>query len=160
MRLERFRSDCAVFVAPDFLAALAVAPVFWVGLYAFTHPVVNLSWPFQSPLRFALLAVFYPVLEEIIFRGWLQEELHKWALGSRIFARLSLANLLTSTVFSIAHVLYHSARWAAATFFPSLVFGYFKDKSRRLFPSIVLHVFYNAGYFWFFGASLYPRLGR
>jgi membrane protease YdiL (CAAX protease family) len=37
-------------------------------------------------------------------------------------------------------------------FFPSLVFGLFKDRTQRLLAPILLHVFYNAGYFWLFAA--------
>ncbi len=33
---------------------------------------------------------------------------------------------------------------------PSLVFGYFKDKYHSLTAPILLHVFYNAGFFWLF----------
>ena len=32
---------------------------------------------------------------------------------------------------------------------PSLLFGYFKDRYRSLTIPIILHVFYNAGYFWY-----------
>jgi len=35
-------------------------------------------------------------------------------------------------------------------FFPSLVFGYFKDRTGRLTAPILLHIFYNAGFLWLF----------
>ena len=35
-----------------------------------------------------------------------------------------------------------------------LLFGLFKDRSGTLGAPIVLHVFYNSGYFWLFGQVL------
>jgi membrane protease YdiL (CAAX protease family) len=31
--------------------------------------------------------------------------------------------------------------------FPSLIFGYFRDRYTSIYPCMVLHAFYNAGYF-------------
>ncbi len=131
------------------LAALA-APVFWAGLALLTHPSIDPYWTLREPRRFALVALGYPVLEEIAFRGLLQEWLReRWPnLAPR--AGITGANLLTSALFSAAHVFAHPLPWALAVFVPSLVFGYFKDKSGTLSPGIVLHVFYNAGYFLIF----------
>ncbi len=44
----------------------------------------------------------------------------------------------------------HGPLWAALVFFPSLVFGFFKDRTKHLVAPVILHVFYNAGYFWLF----------
>ena len=60
------------------------------------------------------------------------------------------ANLITSLVFTGLHFIYHPPLWAASVLLPSLVFGYFKDRYRTLTTPIILHVFYNAGYFWLF----------
>ena len=61
------------------------------------------------------------------------------------------ANLLTSLLFTALHFINHAPLWAAAVFFPSLVFGFFKDRTGKLAAPIILHVFYNSGYFWLFG---------
>jgi membrane protease YdiL (CAAX protease family) len=38
------------------------------------------------------------------------------------------------------------ARWAILVFAPSLVYGFFRDRYNNLYPSIVLHSTYNAGF--------------
>jgi len=98
-----------------------------------------------------LPALVYPVLEEIVFRGGLQEVLQRYVRG-RAIGPITVANIGTSVVFTALHFLYHAPLWAAAVFIPSLIFGYFKDSYRRLAPPIVLHVFYNTGYYWLFAA--------
>ncbi len=100
---------------------------------------------------FLLLAVVYPVLEEIVFRGGLQKQLHRWLNTSWRIGVVSLPNLLTSLVFSAMHLFYHPPLWAAAVVLPSLVFGYFKDKYSGLAAPIALHISYNTGYYWLFG---------
>ena len=129
-------------------AALIAAAIFWTGLFTFTRPSLNWLWPLYSPWIFLSLAMVYPILEEIVFRGLLQEQLHRYIKGHiGIFTR---ANILTSIIFTSLHLFYHDPVWAAVVIFPSLIFGYFKDKYQSLIPSIVLHVFYNIGYYWIF----------
>lgn len=95
-------------------------------------------------------ALVYPLFEELVFRGLLQEWLYRKPWGARGTGPLSWANWVTTGAFVLAHVFYHSPSWAAAVIFPSLVFGYFRDRYQRVTPAIVLHAFYNAGYFWLF----------
>ena len=100
-----------------------------------------------------MLALVYPVLEELAFRGFLQEALYKTAQGKKTWLGISGANALTSVIFALFHLLRHPPLWAASIIFPSLVFGFFRDRYERVTPAIVLHVFYNAGYFWLFGSA-------
>jgi uncharacterized protein len=135
------------------VAAAAAAPVFWVVLYFFTRPAMNLLWPIQEPGPFLSLALLYPILEELAFRGFLQGWLAETRWGARQWCGLSTANAITSTAFAAAHLYSHPWQWAATTFFPSLVFGFFRDRDRRLGVPIGLHVFYNGGYYWLFGSG-------
>jgi len=134
---------------PLFFAAIGVALLYWVALYMLTQPLPDLSWPLREPLRFIYPALLYPVIEELIFRGYIQDLAHRrlatWQLGP-----LSHANILTSLLFTALHFINHPPLWAAAVFIPSLLFGFFKDRSGHLGAPIVLHVFYNSGYFWLF----------
>ncbi len=98
--------------------------------------------------------LFFPVLEEFAFRGFVQTTLAKTAWGKKTKFGFSAANAFTSVVFVLFHLLSHSPLWAGLTFFPSLIFGFFRDRYDRVMPAIVLHVFYNAGYFWLFGAPI------
>lgn len=132
-----------------FHAALGAALLFWAALYGLTTPELQWDWPLRQPMLFLWPALLYPVMEEIIFRGLLQDLAHQylrhWRLGP-----LSHANVLTSLLFTGLHFLYHPPAWAAAVLLPSLIFGFFKDRYRGLAAPILLHVFYNAGYFWLF----------
>ena len=132
--------------------AVLGAPLFWAALLVLSGRDPAWSWPLAEPLRFVLPALCYPVLEEIVFRGLLQEQLQR-ALRGRTVGPLSGANIVTSAVFTALHFLYHAPAWAAAVFIPSLLFGYFKDQSGRLTIPIALHVFYNSGYYWLFGGG-------
>jgi len=90
------------------------------------------------------------VLEEVVFRGIVQEMLFRQPWGRREVGLLSVANLITSILFAGSHFIHHPPLWAILVFFPSLIFGYFKDRYQRLYVPILLHVFYNAGYFLLF----------
>jgi membrane protease YdiL (CAAX protease family) len=149
---------------PLFWLAVAAGPAAWMGLRLWLANATLPEWPpalwSSSPLRFALAAALYPVLEEIVFRGGLQPwiatalERHSGAAGlvgaDHLLAHHRLiANVLTSIAFAAAHLYGHPAGWALATFFPSLVFGFFRDRYGGLAAPIALHVLYNAGYFGF-----------
>jgi membrane protease YdiL (CAAX protease family) len=132
-----------------FFIALAAAPIFWLLLFVAVRPQPVLDWPLREPLRFLFPALLYPVVEELIFRGLLQDSAHRylkaWQLGP-----LTHANLLVSVLFTALHFINHPPGWAAAVLIPSLIFGYFKDRSGGMAAPIVLHVFYNSGYLWLF----------
>ncbi len=134
----------------QFLVAVVAACAFWAVLYFATRAHFHLSWPLDAPATFLYPAVVYPTVEELLFRGIIQDFLRGRMQGG--LGAITYANLLTSVLFSGLHFFSHPPLWAAAVFVPSLVFGYFKDRSGRLGAPIALHVFYNSGYFWLFGA--------
>ena len=134
-----------------FRVAIAAGPVCWVGLFFILQPSIQWDWPLLTPLVFLLPVLVYPVLEEIVFRGLIQELVHEY-LSKASLGPVSIANLLTSLLFTGMHFFYHPPLWAALVFFPSLVFGFFKDRTQGLMVPIILHVFYNAGFLWVFSA--------
>lgn len=100
--------------------------------------------PSFAPIPFLMLVVLYPVLEELVFRGFIQPWLAQrftQQLGS-----LTAANIITSLVFVAAHLINHSPIWAAATFIPSLVYGFSQERYKTLLAPMALHCFYNGGY--------------
>lgn len=127
-----------------FWIALSLGPLCWLGLWLLQGRP-SLAPKIQDPVTWGMLVVIYPVLEEIVFRGGLQG----WLLDRPKFDRqccgLTLANLLTSLVFTALHFLNHPPLWAALVLFPSLVFGWSRDRHASLSGAIVLHVFYNFG---------------
>ncbi len=131
--------------------AFTIAPIFWAFFYLFTHQVSNLTWPIAFPREYLTQAMLLPVLEEIVFRKILQGHLYELPWGQKSWCGISNANILVSILFGCFHLIYHSYVWAIAVILPSLIFGYFRDCYRLIKPSIALHIFYNAGYFWLFG---------
>ncbi|MGD2111942.1 MAG: JDVT-CTERM system glutamic-type intramembrane protease, partial [Gammaproteobacteria bacterium] len=128
-----------------FLLALLAGPLCWLVLYVLLAPDPQWDWPLRRPDVFLMPALVYPVLEEIAFRGLLQE-LVREHVSTASCGPLSHANLLTSMVFTALHFIYHAPLWAALVFFPSLVFGFFKDRTRSVLAPVILHVFYNSGF--------------
>ncbi len=131
---------------PHYGAALGAAPFFWLLLLVFWPGMPAPSWPLQDPIRFLLMALVYPVLEEMTFRGLLQPALYRQLGGPVRLVGLSAANWLTSIVFAASHLVWHDGLQAIAVFVPGLVFGYFRDRYDRITPSVWLHVFYNTGF--------------
>jgi hypothetical protein len=132
-----------------FYAAIAAALAYWLALLLVTRPQPDLNWPLREPLVFIYPALLYPVVEELVFRGLLQDLAHRYLKAWRL-GPLTHANILTSLVFTALHFIHHPPLWAAAVLAPSLLFGFFKDRSGGLAAPILLHVFYNSGYFWLF----------
>jgi len=139
---------------PQFYLALSLAPFFWIGLWMGSPPAFVPFWPLVAPLIFLKLALLYPILEELVFRGLLQEWLLKKEYGKRQWAGVSVANIIVCAAFALSHLINQPPLWALSVFFPGLVFGYFRDRHRSVVPAIVLHVFYNIGYFWLFKSDL------
>ncbi len=133
---------------PVFWVALGAAFIFWAGLYFWYKPDLNFGWPLQQPMVFIKFALLYPVIEEIVFRGLVQDSLSRRT--QKTFGPLSLANLVTSLLFTGTHFFYHAPVWSLVVFLPSLLFGYFRERYRSLLPPICLHGFYNAGYYLLF----------
>jgi len=134
---------------PLFFAAIGAALLYWALLFITTQPQPDPGWPLREPLRFLYPALFYPVIEELVFRGMIQDlagrHLHAWRIGP-----LSHANIITSLLFTALHFINHPPLWAAAVFIPSLLFGFFRERSGTLAAPVLLHVFFNSGYFWLF----------
>ena len=123
--------------------------VFWLILSFYFPIATNLQWPLITPVAFIIPVFIYPILEEIVFRGAVLEFLHKKIPGI-LFFYLTKANVITSILFTALHFFYHPPLWASAVFIPSLVFGFLKECYQNLVPPILLHVFFNAGYYWLF----------
>ena len=135
-----------------FLSCIAVGVAFWavLPLLIAVQPLPLHRIPSQA---FLLAVIWQPTVEELLFRGCLQGFLsaHEW--GQRSLVGISMANLLTSALFTGAHLATHSILWASLTLFPSLLFGLLRDRSGSVFPPIALHIIYNAGYFLLTGGS-------
>ena len=122
---------------------LAATLFVFLHITFFQHTTLDLNRVLSDKKALFFLLLFYPVIEELAFRGVIQE-----FIASRtkqwVFYPLSLANMLTSVLFVLIHFIHHPPLWAMMVFVPSLIFGYFKEQYGRIYPSILLHIFYNA----------------
>jgi membrane protease YdiL (CAAX protease family) len=132
-----------------FYAALIAGPVCWLLL-------VLADVPLNGPPAWLLLlklVLLVPILEEIVFRGGLQVFLISKRAFNKSWFGISVANIVTSIIFALMHLISQPPLWAALVFIPSLVFGWARDRYGSVIPSIILHAVYNAGFLWLFVAG-------
>ena len=147
-------------MAPDrlqtdwqFGAALAAAPLYWLGLAQMRGLSPDLAWPLAHPSPFLLVALVYPVLEEVVFRGLIQGQMIRRPWGAKQVGGFSLANVLTSLLFAANHMWQHTVWDALAVLAPGLLFGYIRDRYGGIKQAVWLHVAFNTGYIWLFGGD-------
>jgi membrane protease YdiL (CAAX protease family) len=128
----------------QFYLALAVAPLPLIALN-YLAPGWNAGIYAEPALIFSLV-IWQPLVEELLFRGFIQGRLRERHWARHSFFSLSTANYLTTLMFVVAHLVNHSIPWAIAVAAPSLVFGYFRDRQGHIYSSIALHSAYNACY--------------
>jgi uncharacterized protein len=128
-----------------FLTTVALAPPVWlILLLAPWLPLAGRSFTLAQLL---VLALLFPVLEELAFRGLIQG--YCLRVSQLRIRRLGItgANGLTSLLFAAAH-LFHQPLWIAALILiPSLIFGELRDRFASTLPSMLLHCYYNLGFF-------------
>lgn len=118
-------------------ALFALGGCLWFGFRIYEGGTLTMP-----PLRLILISlILSPVAEEMFFRGVVQDYL-KRRMG-RILYGISLANILTSVLFSVSHVFLWNFVHSALVFIPSLAFGYLYDKTGKIYLPILIHTFYN-----------------
>jgi membrane protease YdiL (CAAX protease family) len=95
------------------------------------------------PAHALWMLVVAPVLEEIVFRAGLQEELLRQARVRAVMGAVS-ANVLTALAFAAAHLALRPSLLAGLTVLPALLIGAVYERQRRVAPCIALHAFFNA----------------
>jgi len=84
---------------------------------------------------FLCIAVFVPLLEELMFRGFVLD------LASEAYSKWT-AILISAILFAVIHPLYILTVLNA--FWAGLVYGYIRIRTNSLWPSILLHSAWNA----------------
>lgn len=131
---------------PDYrlLAALLAPLLVWPWVPAWNHGVLK-----AGLLSAVVWLVSISILEEVLFRGFLQG----WLLGRVSFKpklfNLSRANWLSSLAFALAHVWAHALLWVPGYFAVGLVLGYFRERYRGILVPVLLHCYYNLGLLYF-----------
>ncbi|HKB52664.1 MAG TPA: JDVT-CTERM system glutamic-type intramembrane protease [Ramlibacter sp.] len=126
--------------------ALALAVPVWLALGLVAGPLMYVPSGWTAWMSFVL---FYPVAEELLFRGVLQGELLRLTTRDGTTLRLgpvSAANALATLAFVAFHTIAQPLAWALAVALPSLVFGHLRERFASVWPAVLVHVFYNAGF--------------
>ncbi|MDE3220352.1 MAG: JDVT-CTERM system CAAX-type protease, partial [Nitrospirota bacterium] len=115
---------------------------FWGGPGLSQYRLTHSNGLVSGPCRFWL-----PFVDELLFRGLIQEQLARCSWGRRAIHEVTLANCATSVLLMAGHWFTHPPLWALSVLIPSLIFGLVRDRLQSTYPSTVLHCFYNTGYF-------------
>lgn len=127
------------------LALLLAVPV-WMALGLLAGPLMYVPSGWTAWLSFVLV---YPVVEELLFRGLLQGELLRLTTRNGRALRVgpvTWANGLTTVAFVALHLSAQPLAWALAVAVPSLVFGHLRERFDSVWPSVLVHALYNAGF--------------
>ena len=117
----------------------------WVPLIAFmfgvdSEPILSVLGSFIESDAFPLLktllyvAVFVPIIEELLFRGFVLDlALESYGSWPSIF--------ISAVIFGIVHL---NPIGVLNAFLLGLIYGYVRIRTNSLFPSIFLHSMWNA----------------
>ena len=90
------------------------------------------------------IVLLYPLVEELLFRGFIQAELLRHRLTAIRHLGISRANMLTSILFVGLHLIHQAPLWALSVLVPSLVLGHFRERYDSLLAPMLLHILFNA----------------
>lgn len=128
------------------VAALIIYPCFWFGFRIWWkvgefHPAP--LGPVLSDALGQLLVIALP--EEAFYRGYLQTSLER-ELGPKLSifgTRIGWGLVLTSAIFALGHLFTELNPARLAVFFPSLVFGFLRVRSKGIGASLTFHAMCN-----------------
>lgn len=120
---------------------ICIPPIFYVSAYLL---VPNYLFSFTLPFNalFLVLSFFVsPILEEIVFRGFLQDLLNK-RIGNQI-----LVVILVNFVFALLHVHINPELWYLLLVFAcGVLFSSIKILFKKIRYPILLHSYYNISF--------------
>jgi membrane protease YdiL (CAAX protease family) len=123
------------------LALLLAVPV-WIALGLLVGPLMYVPAGWTAWISFVLV---YPALEELVFRGVLQGALLRLTRARRA-GPVSWANGLVTVAFVAFHLPAQPLGWALAVAVPSLVLGHLRERFASVWPAVLAHAVYNAGF--------------
>jgi membrane protease YdiL (CAAX protease family) len=88
--------------------------------------------------------------EEIFYRGYLQHQLNRvWGRPWRFLgAPIGKGLFVTSILFALSHSLIQLQWWHFSIFFPSLVFGWLREKTGAVTAGALFHALANTYTYW------------
>lgn len=125
------------------VAAAVTWPFFAIGLPLYYGSARSFALPhIRQPIDLVLGQVFVIALpEEAFFRGFLQTRLDRaWPQRWRVLgADVGLSIVVTSVMFAVAHLLTLPAPARLAVFFPSLLFGWLRARTKGIGAGVLFH---------------------
>jgi uncharacterized protein len=144
---RRLLRDSAVAIGWVVMLVALIFPLFWVGYRIYWHPAAHYSFHLPASVfdEIAGQLVVIALPEEAFFRGFLQTSLDRaWPPRWRVLgADLGPGWLVSAAIFAVGHVLTirHPAR--LAVFFPALVFGWLRARTRGVGAPVLFHAACN-----------------
>jgi len=100
-----------------------------------------------------IFMVAVPIVEEYLFRGVFQQLVFN-KIQSKILG-ITYANILTSIIFSLSHIFSTPILSSILIFIPSIIFGVLYDRSKSIYPSIIVHSIYNFNIFMIYNKNIF-----
>ena len=127
------------------------APVVWSGIgwiFGFGFDFGSFArWSFKT----AAILFIFPVLEEIVFRGLIQDYLLIKTKSWDFFLGITWANWLTTLLFCMTHLVTRSLLVASLVIIPSLLLGALRDKGFSIRALAAIHLYWNGGVYLLIG---------
>jgi hypothetical protein len=142
--------ESLLFVTPDGPAELTIEAIAGVSFLRVGPEEEDL--PFQTERGWGwLLSMLFVQLvlialpEELFYRGYLQTSLqHLLKVRWKVFGGdVGPAVILTSALFALGHLIAIPSADRLAVFFPSLLFGWLRDRTGSIFWPVLLHALSN-----------------
>ncbi len=160
--LEKNRKDILYSLKIFLIFSLLVLPLFFVANHFFQSYFFNAQYHsqieggFQDPHFWIILfnqILLIALPEEYFFRVFLLNEMQSAFPASpqspKLFGvKLSAAFFLNALLFAFSHSLIQLQWWHFAIFFPSLAFGWLRQKTGGLIAPTLFHASCNMANFW------------
>ncbi len=127
------------------------APVVWGGIVWILGFESDVGSFVRSPFRAGAILLLYPVLEEVVFRGLVQDYISIKTKACDSFLSVTWANWLTTMLFCLTHFVTRSLTVALLVAVPSLVLGALRDKRFSIKELAAIHVYWNGGVYLLIG---------
>lgn len=154
---ERGKNDVFRSFSLFLIVSAIIFPPFLILNHFYQKLVFELDFHLVSlahPFSLMLTQIFLVALpEEFFFRGYLQSLLQiRFPREITLFKRLSLniswAIPLSAFLFAFSHSLITLRWWHFSIFFPALIFGWLRQKTRGLVAPILFHALSNILVSW------------
>ena len=156
-RVDFFEKDHIAFLKSLgwFLAvSIVIFPIMEIGNryyqeIAFHKHYVGVNY--KGILQFAFFQlVVIAIPEELFYRGYIQPQLNRiWGRPWRILgAPVGKSLFFTSFIFALSHSLIQLQWWHFSIFFPSLVFGWLRERTGAITAGSLFHALSNVFSYW------------